>query len=262
VNRLALLVTPLALLALAGCGGGSSTVATAPATQAAQPSGPPPGGGGFPGTSGLIAAIQGATLQVQTADAQTAVTFSAKTAITDVVKATAAAVQPGACVSVRDSTATASAPASPASSITATSVTVSSPVGGTCVSGFGGGRRGAPPAGTAAQPRPSFSPRPGGFRGGGGAFGTVASVSGSTFTVSSTAPGAAGGAASTRTITVTETPATTYTADEKATAAALKVGSCVTARGTTDSTGTLAATALSVRPAVNGSCTAAGGPGA
>jgi hypothetical protein len=36
----------------------------------------------------------------------------------------------------------------------------------------------------------------------------------------------------------------------------------VTARGTADSVGTVAATAISMRPATGGTCTSPGGPGA
>jgi hypothetical protein len=56
-------------------------------------------------------------------------------------------------------------------------------------------------------------------------------------------------------VAVTTTSATTYTQQQKATATALKQGVCVTARGAQDSSGTVTATSIAVRPAVNGSCT-------
>jgi hypothetical protein len=55
--------------------------------------------------------------------------------------------------------------------------------------------------------------------------------------------------------TVTLSSATTYTKNTSASASDLKVGKCVTALGSTDSNGTLAATTIALRPAENGSCT-------
>jgi hypothetical protein len=110
--------------------------------------------------------------------------------------------------------------------------------------------------------------RPGGAPGtrrfGGAEFGKVVSKSANSFVVLSTRPGAGGATASptTSSVTVTVTATTTYTASKKATAAGLKVGQCVTARGTADSLGDVAATAISMRPATNGTCTNPGGPGA
>jgi hypothetical protein len=60
-------------------------------------------------------------------------------------------------------------------------------------------------------------------------------------------------------VTVTTTAATTYTKTVKATAAALKVGTCVTALGKADDTGAIAATSISVRSKVDGTC-GFGGP--
>lgn len=105
----------------------------------------------------------------------------------------------------------------------------------------------------------------GGF-GGGGANGTITKIDGDTVTVESQRPqfnstGTAGSAASstptmtTVTRTVTLSSATTYTKSASASASDLKVGKCVTALGSTDSNGTLAATTIALRPAENGSCT-------
>lgn len=264
----------LGVLSVAACGGGTSQAGTStpqatqnPGSQQRQR---------FPGASGLLAAVSGTTLQVQSTSSQTAVTYTGATTFTDTVAARAGDLVVGACVLVRSSgTATGATPPTSvtATSITATSVTLTAPVNGSCTAGFaggdggrggfGGGRRssGAPagglpsgaPAGGRDGTRPSGAPR-GGF--GGGAFGKVTAVKASGFTVASTVPG-------TRTVAVTTTRATTYTKTQRATAAVLKVGTCVTARGTADSTGTVKATAISIRPATLGTCTGGfGGRGA
>jgi hypothetical protein len=99
-----------------------------------------------------------------------------------------------------------------------------------------------------------------------GANGLVTAVSGGTVTIASTTPqgdGASGttssGAAPTTTdVTVTTTSSTTLTKAQPATATALVVGACVTALGTADTTGAVAATALTLRPQVNGACSTGG----
>ncbi len=248
------------LLTVAACGGGSSPGTalpqTSPTTGAAQRQGPP-------GVSGLLAALSGNTLQVQSTSAQTAVTYSAATAFTDTVKASAADVTVGSCVMVRSSSPSASS--TPPTAVTATSVSVSAPVNGSCTAGTGGprgfgGPGGPPPGGGGGGTPPSGSPGRG--RLGGGEFGKVVSTSATGFVISSTRGGGSTASPTTSTVTVTANATTTYTAAKKATAAALKVGQCVTARGTADSAGTVAATSISIRPATNGSCTTFGGPGA
>ena len=245
------------LLTVAACGG------SAPGT--ALPQTTPTAGGtprqGPPGVSGLLAALSGNTLQVQSTSAQTAVTYSAATAFTDTVKASAAEVTVGSCVMVRSSNPSTSS--TPPTSVTATSVSVSAPVNGSCAAGAGGprgfGGPGGPPPGGGGTP-PSGAPGRGRF--GGGEFGKVVSTSATGFVISSTRTAGATASPTSSTVTVTANAATTYTAAKKATAAALKVGQCVTARGAADSVGTVAATSISIRPATNGSCTTFGGPGA
>jgi hypothetical protein len=110
--------------------------------------------------------------------------------------------------------------------------------------------------------RPSGAPGAGrGF--GGGAFGKVTALSGTGFTVASSGgqqPGASP-SSSTSPIVVTTTSTTAFTKQQAATAAALKVGVCVTARGAQDTSGTVTATSIAVRPAVNGTCSNGfGGP--
>jgi hypothetical protein len=199
------------------------------------------------------------------------VTWSAKTAFTDTVPTTFAAVAIGSCVVVRDATAAVRASATPdpsatrPSELTAASVAVSAPVDGACtgrrVGGAGGGLRGTPPPGLV---RPSASPgfgrnggRAGGF--GGGAFGEVVSKSANGFVVTSELPprqGTTPGTPATTAVTtrVTTTAGTTYTTDQKVTATALKVGECVTARGAADTAGTVAATTIAIRAKTEGTC--------
>jgi hypothetical protein len=62
-------------------------------------------------------------------------------------------------------------------------------------------------------------------------------------------------------VTVTTTRATTYQQTAKATKAALKVGQCATAIGSTDDTGAVTARSIAVSPPMNGACGGFGGFG-
>ncbi|MCU1599430.1 MAG: hypothetical protein JWO22_139 [Frankiales bacterium] len=254
------LVILAALPVVAACSsGGSGTTAAEPQTSVSRGTQQQQR---FPGATGLIAAIDGTTLQVQSSTEQTAVTYSARTAFTDTVKVTAAAVVVGSCVNVRDNTGRPSASTTPdpsatrATTITAVSVSVTAAASGSCTGGFGGngGAGGSGPQGT---PPPGFTPPSGAptgtraFGGGGfgGANGKVVSRSATGFVVESNVPGQT---ASTTTVTTTGT--TTYTAQKKATSSALEVGECVTARGQADSSGTVAATSIAIRPKTGTTC--------
>lgn len=250
----------LSVLAVAGCGAGAkaanstSTAASASPGQSSSTQQVPPV------TSGLLAALSGHTLQVQSATSQTAVTYSASTRFTDTVPARATDVVVGSCVQVRSAPpagdAPTPAPTGPLTAVTATSVTLSSAVNGTCPGPGGPGRQGGGrfngTGGPGSTPPPGF-PGGRGRRFGGGASGLVTAVHGATFTVASTRFGQPGGTATTP-VTVTTTASTTYNRSAPATPAALKVGLCVTARGQADSTGTVAATLIALRPAENGTC--------
>jgi Domain of unknown function (DUF5666) len=106
--------------------------------------------GRAPGTFGLIAQISGKTLQVQSANAQTAVTYSAATTFSQTVATARSSVKVGDCVVVRSSagSATGSATGSPATPTqsttqpttqTAASVEISTATNGQCAIGAGGG---------------------------------------------------------------------------------------------------------------------------
>lgn len=274
----------LAVSACAGSGTSSGTSSAATPTSGAQQqtqsggSGSGFGGGqGFPGASGKVAAIAGKTLQVQNAQSgQVAVTYTAKTTFTEAVKASAAAVQVGSCVTVRGTSDPTSATAKATDPVTAASMQLSVPVKGVCGvrGGFGGGGfGGGAGANGGGGTRPSSAPTgaPGSLRGPGGGLGgarpvsgRVTAVDGSTITVAAVTFGRGLGAAgdtaspaatpSTTAVKVTTTAATTYTKTVSGSAKSLAVGNCVTAIGTASETGAVTATVIASQPAVNGEC--------
>ncbi len=284
----------LGTLALTGCGSSGGSAATpAPTTSASVPAGGGaagrPGGGRSPGVSGTVAAVQGTTLQVQGSNEQTAVVYTAKTKVTAQVPSTSAALAVGDCVSVRPATTGATASSSPSAAnagtgpLAAGSVTILStakgcaaagggfPAGGFPGGGFPGGGRarpsGAPngmPSGAPTGPPPGMPDR--GRPGGGfGAIGEVTTLSAGSFTLASALPrfGAAGAAGpatptaspSSTPVTVTYAGSTTFLTTAAAKATSIKVGSCLRATGTTDDTGTLTATTMTLSTPVDGSCT-------
>jgi hypothetical protein len=210
--------------------------------------------------SGLIVAVTGKTLQVRTTSGQSGVTYTGKTAISESRQASAAALKAGLCAVVRGAAGGASASAG--TTVTAESVSLSAPTGGTCqAAGFGGGQRpgrrpsGAPTAGPLTPPSAAPSVGPNGRRfGGQAAFGKITSVSGNTMVVAASQPGSTG----TVPTPVTLTAATMYTIQAKASPKAVTRGKCVFATGSADKTGATTATALRLGAAANGSCTTAG----
>jgi hypothetical protein len=247
----------------------------------------------FPGASGQIAAIEGKTLQVQNTTTQTAVKYTDSTKLSQTVAATQSDLAVGKCISARSTdtgAATGATPGTPPDTTTpvaAASVTISDPVNGTCVGGiggfggagaFGGGRgngggfRGQGSNGAAPGTAPTGQPpsgAPNGFRGGmgRGVDGKITKIDGDTVTVQmqqrqfnpNNAAGSTTAAPTTTTVTrtVTVSSATTYTKNVSASASDLKVGKCVTAFGTADTSGAITATSIALRPADNGSCTSA-----
>jgi hypothetical protein len=276
-----------AVLFVSACGGttpATGVPVSAPTTAGAD-GGPNYGAGGgaraFPGATGLLAQIDGTTLQVQSTDTQTAVTYSATTRFTNTVAVRLSDVVVGVCVQARSArlpsgpggTVPTAAPATPTANtgpIAAASVEISPAVNGVC-SALGGARTpgarpfGAPDDATppAETPNPTRTRGPGaggngfgrsGF-GGFGAFGKVTAVNGARFTVeSSAAQGGSTTANAPISQTVDTSAATTYTRTVTANAKALVVGLCVTALGKASDTGSIAATSIALRPAENGSC--------
>jgi Domain of unknown function (DUF5666) len=265
-----------ALLFVSACGGGTSANAGAVAAPTTASSGSAGGdfangARGFPGATGLLAQIDGTTLQVQGADTQTAVTYSSSTSFTNTKAAKLSDVVVGVCVQARSArpasgsggSAPTTAPGASSGPIVAASVEISEPVNGSC-STLGGLRTpGARSPGSTAGPTSDRTRGPGaggnGFGGNGfgglAAFGKVTAVNGSTFTLESLRrQSGTGTTAVPSTRTVQTSAATTYTRTEAASAKALVVGLCVTALGKSSDTGSIAATSILLRPAENGSC--------
>jgi hypothetical protein len=268
----------IVVLGVTACGGSSGNAATPAATiasSAAPGSSPTPTAGqaAFPGVVGTAAAVSGSSLEVQNpTSGQVTVTFTASTPITDTVSVTSKDVTVGSCVTVVGKPSAAGAAAK---SVTATSVTISAPVKGDCTGaggfgggGFGGFGRGG--TGTGATPRPSFSarPRPTGSQGAfgngtfGGADGKVTSVSAGGFVVQARTRAAGSGTATETSVTVITTSASTYLKTITASASALKVGLCVTAVGTANSIGAVAARSIRIsQPGPSGCVSGFGGRG-
>jgi hypothetical protein len=269
----------IVVVAVAACGGGGTTAAvagTAAASPAAQSSSSAPAGpqAAFPGVVGTAAAVSGSSLEVQNpTSGQVTVTFTATTPITDTVTVTSQDVTVGSCVTVvgKPPATGAAAGGAAARSVTATSVTISAAVKGNCTGGgaggfggFGGGGFGGGQGGS--TPRPSFSPRPrptgsrGAFGNGtfGGADGKVISVSASGFVVQARSRTAS----SDTSITVITTSASKYLKTVTASASALKVGQCITAVGTANSIGAVAARSIRIsQPGPTGCVSGFGGRG-
>jgi hypothetical protein len=197
---------------------------------------------------------------------QVTVTFTATTPITETVSVTSADVKVGSCVSVVGTPATSGSTASgsTARSVTATTVTVSTPVNGSCnaAAGFGGGGGFGGPRGT-FSPNPTFSPRPrptgsrGAFGGFGGANGKVTSLSAAGFAVQGRNRSQGAGAATS--IDVVTTAATKYLKVVTVHPSALKVGQCITALGTANSIGAVAARSIRIsQPGPSGCVTGFG----
>ncbi|MGD8169829.1 DUF5666 domain-containing protein [Herbiconiux sp. P16] len=261
----------LALSACSASGSASDAATPAPTGSAAAPAeGAPAFGGG--GVSGEIAAISGSTLQVQDTESQTAVSYSADTAITRTVEGSLSDVTVGGCVTAF----VGGAPTSDESaddSGAAASVIISAAVDGACTTGaFAGG--GTPPDGAngfdgGTPPTdlpegmtpptdlpdgvmPTGAPGAGGGAGFGGlTTGLVTAVSGTGFTVQATA---ADGTTSTEEVTVDDS--TSFTRTESTDSSALVVGACVTAMGEADDKGSVVATSLAVSTAGDNGCSA------
>lgn len=292
VNRIAAgAAACFAVLFVGGCGGGTpATTGAASSPTTATPGGDagnaPSGARAFPGATGLLAQIDSTTLQVQGPDTQTAVRYSSATTFTNTVAAKLSDVVVGACVQARSArsvtgTGGATPPAAPRAAtdpVVAASVEISPAVNGSCTALGGSRLGGGPPPGAPGQPTPpsgtpdpsrSGGPRAGGSGFGGfGAFGKVTAVNGASFSVESARPqGSTATTAVPAPATVKTSATTTYTRTQAADAKALTVGSCVTALGKADDTGSIAATSIALRPAENGSCSsgfdrrgAGGGP--
>jgi len=265
------------LITLSACGSsGGDTASSGQQTQQGYAAGNPDAGGqggGMPGAFGKIAAKSGKTLQVQGSDSQVAVTYTAKTSITQQVTGSIKDVKVGTCVTVmpaEGSSGSASAGGSAAGSgsastsapVTAGTIRIAAAVNGSCDSGrgFGGQRGGGGRPSGAPSGMPSGMPSDfpsGGASGaprGGRMFGTsgkVTAVTADGFTVAARAPGSK----ATAKVSVEVGSTTTVTTTRSASASALKVGKCVSATGKSDDTGAVSASRISLSDPVDGECT-------
>ncbi|MBK7820933.1 MAG: hypothetical protein IPJ61_07585 [Tessaracoccus sp.] len=238
---------------------------TGPADQQGQQDRPQQDGSRgqrMPGVQGLIAQIDGSTMQVQGSDGQTAVAWTDDTTFTRQAAGSAEDILAGACITAFGDAAEGS------DGVRATRVTLTDAVDGEC-SAFGGvfpGGGGTPPSGMpsdAPQPPdgqageaggtpPSGAPSggPGGAGIGNVVSGEVVRVDGSTITVEQAPPGAD---ATTATFTLTDDATITATVDANAEDAI--VGQCVSTQGETDDVGAVTATTIRLSEAVDGQCT-------
>jgi hypothetical protein len=206
-----------------------------------------------------VAAISGSDLEVQNpTDGQVTVHLTGTTKIIATVPATAADVKVGGCAVVQPAisrtpggTSSAAPPSvDPAAPVAARSVTLTDAVAGSCTAGPRGLRGpGGSPSGSPSA-RPTNAPRTGSgaFRGR-SAAGLITAVTAGGFTVRS-----AGRTGNSTLITVTTTAQTTYSRSQNATPAAIKVGSCVVAQGSVDSTGAVTASSLAVQAPTASGC--------
>jgi hypothetical protein len=268
-----LLVTGAGLLLMAGlvaCGAGSKAAANGAGSIVPLPSGSRGPGGGrgaaAPAAYGMAAAIAGNSVEVQDpATGQVTVTFSSGTGFSQTKSATIAALAVGDCVTAIGQRSAAASPAASGSpganrptSFTAASVSIEPAVNGSCTAGGfggGGGGFGGRPSGS-PRPSGSFSRGAGGGGFGGGGFGGVANgkvsqLSGDTMSVLVTGRGGQ----SDTTDQVSLTAGTTYTQTVTVNSTALKVGECVTAIGSTGSTGAVSATRISLSTPGSNGCT-------
>ncbi|WP_231985008.1 DUF5666 domain-containing protein [Mycobacterium sp. E796] len=241
LTRFAILAaTGAAALSVAACGSSnqsaptSTSTSTSTVTSTATSQAPPQGEAKV---SGLIASVAGNSIRVTKDDnGSAAVNFTSTTKITEVAPATLSDVTQGSCVTVRPTKEIQTG--QPA---TAASVRVSPSVNGTCPKPkeSGQGSTTTPPSGS-PSPAPA-KPKP--------LLGSVASVTGNTITVAGT--DASGNSTQTP---VTVDDQTKYSKLATATPDAIAQGKCINARGSLDNSGTLEATSINVRAAVDGKC--------
>lgn len=193
----------------------------------------------------MVASVAGNAIQVtQKDDSHATVDYAPTTKITEITPAGLTDVTTGSCVTVRPTKTEAEA----GKPVTAASVHLKPAVDGKCPP--------EPQSGAASgSPAPSGSPTPAPAKPT-PVRGTVASVSHNTINV--TTNDAAGKPTQTA---VTVDDKTRYTKQARATGEAITQGKCIKARGTKDSAGTLQATSITLREAVDGKCGKVAQPG-
>ena len=263
---LALSALGVAGVALAACGSSSASTPSSSSTPTTS-SGSSASGSTtprqFPGTSGTIAAINGTSLEVQNpTTGQVTVNYTSTTTFRQTVTAPASEVTVGSCISAfgKPTSGSSSGKSAFGNPVTATTVSVSQPVSGTCSGGFGGRAGGATPGGGGGF-TPGTGTRPAGasrFGNGqfGAASGVVTAVNGSAVTINETNPTTK--AASSVAVTLTST--TTFTTTGTASSTDLAVGKCARANGSADTTGAITAQSITIStPGPNGCTSGFGG---
>jgi hypothetical protein len=244
---------------VAACGGGSSSGGNTPA---ASSSNRPGFAANFGDVSGKILSVSASTASIQSSAGNRIVAWASMTRFTRTSAVTLSSLAKGDCVAVTGGR-NGSTSGTPPTSITAAGVSVTSTNGcssgglglggGNGGGGFGGGGGGGG-FGNNATPNPSGSAQPGNGSGGrgnggpgfGGAFGTIASISASSFVVTSSFGSTA--------VTVKTTSATTYSATTNVSATVMTAGQCAAAIGTKTSTGVIDARMIVVSAPRNGTC--------
>lgn len=230
-----------AALSVAACGTSNdtkSTTSASPPSSTATSSSASASAKGKDRVNGQITSVSGNAVQVTQETGTATVDFTPSTKVIEVTPAQLTDVTTGSCVKARPTSA--SAPAT-SGAITAESVTVSQAVDGKCP-------QPKAPADASTTPSPT-TPPPGTLAAPRSVRGTVASVAGDTITVTGT--DTAGNPSQTN-VTVTDT--TRFSKKAPADAQALAQGKCILARGNKDDSGTLQATSITVKPAVDGKC--------
>lgn len=158
------------------------------------PAPPPPPPVGKDYVEGMVQSVSAGTIALRTRTGSASVDYTPETRVVQVTPAKLADVTPGSCVNVRATPQSAPTPGA----VTAQAVTVTASADGKC-------------------------PPPAGF------YGTVASVSGNTITVTGLGPGGPGAPT-----TVTVTESTSYQRQTPSDAQAITNGKCLGANGTQD----------------------------
>ena len=233
MNRLILgAAGAIASLGVAACGSATAGGGASTPSPSARP------GRGLAGNVafGQLVQINGPTLILSNTNGDSTVTYASTTTITQTNTGTVADIAAGSCIAARGTK-------DASGMLTAASVTLSAPIGGSCTT-FGGGRGGT------FSPRPGVSP-PAGAAGLAAARGQVKAVSGTSVTISESSG-----------TTIIDVPTTVrVTTSTVVTPTALQTGECLTAIGTKASSGAVAARLLTITPPGASGCTAGFGRG-
>ncbi len=222
-----------ATLGLAACGSSSQPISAQASASGASTSAASTGSSKKvpkpPAAAGLVAAVSPTQMQVQsTTSGEVTVTWTSTTKFTVTSLGSISSVANGDCVRVVTLSGTARQIAILGQSGTSCSALPNA-------GNFGGRRKNA---------RPGF----------GVIVGTVTSVSSSSISIN---PVSASGTSTTASLSST----TRVTNTSSGSSSNLADGDCVVVRGSTNSIGTVSATAVAISPSVSGTCVAAGGRG-